>query len=836
MKRLLSPLVFGLVVVLCVACVMAVLRIAGPADAPAGIEARPPLHARLSEHVLLVIVDGLRYDVATDPARMPHFARAMRERRSAEIWAGPVSMTTSAVLAYGTGKPGGLEQIVFNVAPKRTTLNSWLENAHVRGIGIALAGDPAWVGMYGKYIGAQRLDPKGVAIHVNYDAETFAGVRDLRAGAPHVLIAHFVTPDHQGHAYGIRSRRYVEYIRSYDRQLAELLAEFGPEWTVIVTSDHGAADSGTHGADVAVQRRSPIFAYGPGIAPKTKAHEKLDQLDLAGTFAALLGVSAPAHGHGHLLLDWLALSPAARAQLACEDALRLTRLREAVAPSAEWKSQEIASCDPARDPRLIEADAQATARTAQAALAQLGDRVSSAWPLTLCSVLIALAILALLRPRSVLRAAPLASVLLAATLFGLYYNEGLDGEWPNVVRFTFFVLCNLVGLLVLFKPARLVALVEAHPVLATLMGPGLLAITYTAHVQPESYANIWAWALVFVLGGSLDSRSVTLLKGRLRVSRSDAAWLVLALIVLFPPGTKGSKFFPAAIANDPVWMLAFALLAIFAWLAGNWKQMRDLPWGSLLVTAAIVCSLLLRRSCPPLLGRASVVLFAVLATVALWRGRRQLAVGLGLASYAWVSRDFELVFVVASLLVAAKVGAALETEARLEPSTPSLAHVLLLSIFTFALLYVQRIGIQGDLDLGGMDWGAGAFRDKDVSSVTIGIALTYKYVLGCVLVLGTLLPCLPGRVAEPLVMTLIGMYVARAMSLLLMLFFCGGSYWTALRVLGDLPFALIGAVCVCLAWLALAVLRRTSGTQLELGAVLPGVQSGGFDERADGAT
>ncbi|HEY6557829.1 MAG TPA: alkaline phosphatase family protein [Polyangiaceae bacterium] len=815
---------------------MAVFRIAGPADAPAGIKARPPAHARLSEHVLLVIVDGLRYDVATDPARMPHFARAMRERRSAEIWAGPVSMTTSAVLAYGTGQPGRLEQIVFNIDPKRTTLNSWLENAHVRGIGIALAGDPAWVRMYQGYIGAQRLDPKGVAIDVNYDRDTFAGVRDLRAAAPDVLIAHFVTPDHQGHAYGIRSRRYVEYIRTYDRLLAELLAEFGPEWTVIVTSDHGAADSGTHGADAAVQRRSPIFAYGPAIAPKTKAHEKLDQLDLAGTFAALLGVSAPAHGHGHLLLDWLALSPQARAQLACEDALRLTRLREAVAPSPASNSREIASCDAARDPRLMEADARSTARGAQAVLEQLGDRVSSAWPLTLCAVLIALAILAVLRPASVLRAAPLASVLLAATLFGLYYNERLDGEWPNVVRFTFFVLCNLVGLLVLFKPARLVALVDAHPVLATLMGPGLLAITYTAHVQPESYANIWAWALVFVLGGSLGSQSVTLLKGRLRVSRSDAAWLVLGLIVLFPAGTKGSKFFPAVIANDPTWMLAFALLAIFAWVAGNWKLMRDLPWASLLVMAAIVFSLLWRRSCEPLVGRMSVVLFAVLAIVALWHGRRPLAIGLGLASYAWVSRDFELVFVVASLLVAAKVGAALEAEGRIGRSAPSLAHVLLLSIFTFALVYVQRIGIQGALDFGAMDWGAGGFRDKDVSSVTIGIALTYKYLLGCVLVLGTLLPCLSGRVAEPVVVTLIGMYVARAMSLLLMLFFCGGSYWTALRVLGDLPFALIGAVGSCLAWLALAALRRTSATQLEPGALLTDAQSGSFDERVDGAT
>ncbi len=446
-------------------------------------------------------------------------------------------------------------------------------------------------------------------------------------------------------------------------------------------------------------------------------------------------------------------------------------------------------------------------------------------------MVVALLILVLLRPAHAARAAPLAAALLAATLFGLYYNERLPGVWPNVVRFTCFVLCNLIGLIVLFRPARAVALADAYPLVTTLIGPGLLAITYTAHVQPVSYAHLCAWALVFVLSGVLDSRSITLFKGRLRVPRADAAWLLVGLVVLLPAGTKESKFFPAAIASDPAWMLGFALIAILAWTMANWRQVRQLPWASLLVVAAVVLSLLGRRACPPLLGRASVVVFALLALVALWHGRKQLAVGLGLASYAWVSRDFELVFLVASLLVAAVVARALESEARRGREVGSLAQLLLLAIFTFALVYVQRIGIQGALDFGAMDFGAGAFRDKDVSSRTIGIALTYKYVLACVLVLGTLLPSLPPQVGARLLVTLIGMYVVRAMSLLLMLFFCGGSYWTALRVIGDMPFALIGAVACSLAWLALIGFQRRSIARASAEA-----SSAGFEPRASGAT
>ena len=44
-------------------------------------------------------VDGLRYDLATDPETMPLFARAMQEHSSGEIWAGQITMTSGALLA-----------------------------------------------------------------------------------------------------------------------------------------------------------------------------------------------------------------------------------------------------------------------------------------------------------------------------------------------------------------------------------------------------------------------------------------------------------------------------------------------------------------------------------------------------------------------------------------------------------------------------------------------------------------------------------------------------------------------------------------------------------------
>jgi len=77
---------------------------------------RPPLTKKL----LLVIIDGLRYDVGSDPTRMPLYSKALSEHAGGELMAGRVSMTTSAVLGLGTGQRGSFEQVVRNVSPDPT--------------------------------------------------------------------------------------------------------------------------------------------------------------------------------------------------------------------------------------------------------------------------------------------------------------------------------------------------------------------------------------------------------------------------------------------------------------------------------------------------------------------------------------------------------------------------------------------------------------------------------------------------------------------------------------------------------------------------------------------
>jgi len=783
--------------------VWSVFEAVSPPAPPAALEKAPVTTDPLTEHLFFVIVDGLRYDVATDPEQMPIFARAMREKTSAEIWSGRISMTSSAVMSYGTGQPGRLEQIVRNVQPKPPPYDSWLEHAHARGLTLMSVGDPMWPVMYGAHLKETLDDPRGVAIDVDFNEQTFRDLRTLKQKNPNFLVGHFVTPDHQGHAYGILSERYRKHVHAFDRSLDELLREFGPEWTVIVTSDHGAADSGTHGTDTPLQRRSPIYAYGPGIAGIGPRPGKLDQNDVAGTLAALLGVSAPAHGVGHVLVDWLDLPPESAARLACTDAERALRYGTALLGDAAVAGARSAveRCRAETEPRAQTAAArQGIGHIERSVAAATGLGSRPAWlAAAACTVLAALASFLLLGRRA-LAALPAAIAFGAGALLLVLYVERLPGSFPNVARAVLFTLGNLGLLALLLRPPKVCAWLSRRANLAALLLPGLVVMSYTPNTQVESYVLLAIGAIVLWLPRRLDASAAPLSRsGWLAELRRPSTLALLAcLLALAPAGFVQKQVHPDLFYQRPELALAAALVAVGVWcLAHARKGESLLPL--LLIFGVIAASIALRRVAPPLLGRSAIVGFAAAALFALQRrpGDVLLPLGLGMASYAWVSRDVEFLTLIPALGVAELLAA---KSSQANARSPELAELLLWIGVAFGLLYVLRIGVQGSLDLGAMDWGAGGFRDPNVPAWWVGTAITYKYLAGELLVLAAMLGRFSGADRERFLKGLVVTYLGRTAMLTGMLFVCGGSFWTALRVLGDMPFALIGAFAAAFVW------------------------------------
>jgi hypothetical protein len=821
-----------------------ILKLVIPRPPPARAEAPPPFGPALTAHVVFVVIDGLRYDIATDPSRMPHLARRMRERPSGEGLSGPVSMTSAAVLAFATGQRGDVEQIVRNQGGAPVAYHSLMQSVRAAGLVTAATGERAWFSLFPGAWSMARPDPQGVAIDVDYNAEIFEATRAFLASRPRpaLLVAHFVTPDHQAHAYGVFSDRYRAHMLEFDRELEKLLRELPPDTTVIVTSDHGMTDTGSHGSSTPLQRRTPFVAHGPGIVgalDRSARDRAVDQIDVPGTIAALLGVSAPAHGRGHVRVDWLDIPDEERARIACADLARLRAYAAgALGQDAPPGLGEAAACGSPASARLSSPSSAPSARERIEGAARAAAEVDRAlgqtmiaglplgWVVPLAAMVGALALgLAALGAEGIPRAIALRGVLLALLVVAggvllTYGVELLPGRSSHPVRVALYVIGHAILLAAALKPRAAAALLRRDPALGAALLPGILIVTPTKHTQAEAFVLAGLIAgFVFVFGVPSEDRSLDrpLLRA-IREARSKLPleWLrdprilrpalaLLCLVALLPAGLREAEYLPRWILTRPSALLALAASA--ALILGLERGVRARLRGELhaapdaIIGAVIaVASLILRRAAPAPVCLAGWIGLPALAFIALRRGRRALAELLLFASYAWVSRDAELPILAAALLFAGLVGDALGEALLDRPRAP--ASVLLVVTFLFAWSFVERIGVQLGLDFVHLDWGAGAFRDEGVSPARVGAALAHKHAFARIALIYAVASALPAAHRAWALRGLFAAEIMRAATLALVLYVGRDSFWTSLRAVGELPHALLAVIALALAIVA----------------------------------
>ncbi len=783
MTRARSILLFLFAVVIAAATTIGVVRVVIPPPAPKALPIPPPASSGLTKHVVFVVVDGLRYDVATDPDRMPIFARRMQEHASGEMWAGTVSMTSSAVLTYATGQRGGADQIINNETGKQVAYNNILDNVRAAGMKTAGTGDHAWFHMFRESWSQKHPDPEGVAIDVDYNAEIFGAAYSFIRDDEHranLIVTHFVTPDHQAHAYGVLSERYRKHIREFDQKLDAFLRAIPNDTAVIITSDHGATDTGTHGSDTPVQRRSPFVAYGPGIVAARATHEPLDQVDVPSTIAALLGVPAPAHGRGHVIVDLLDAPDEQRAQIACADLERLSTYVSSIESGSP-----ASTCSGATAREKI-TSAREAARSLDAALgdASLGGR-AFAWlvPVLAFVATFALVVLTLsLFPTGVALggAALMTAIAVALTL----YVERLGGYGPTIGRVLLYVAGNALVLYAVLRTKAVADWFDRNPALGAVIFPGLLLVTPTRTTQIESFVLVAVIALMAIFG-------------RLPLARASAerrwtiAGTMLLLLLLAPIAFRENGGILPIVIKYPV---PSALLALV--MLGAVRSRGEAPALTVVGIAIAAASLWFRRSAPPALCLAAWITLPI-AGVLLLRGRTRILGELLLVSgYMWVSRDIDVPVLVAIIVLSDIVARSIGRQ--LGDDSPRALPLLAIVTYLFAITFLGRIGVENGIDFTQLDWGAGAFRDPTASVARIGVALVFKHVLAraavIYVVFSAIAPSLRFTVARALVVS----EGARACLLVIVLYVCGGSFWTALRVIGDLPHPLV-ALCVAAA-------------------------------------
>ena len=280
----------------------------------AGASPAPPAR------VLLVIIDGLRADVA---AELP-FVRELGERGArAELTSEVPVFSSAQYVSMLTGVPPRDSGVRTNVALPRTPLDNVarrLRDSGRRGVEI---GDQVdwWRILFGDDFAATRVTAP----------DALPGEATALMPGTDLLLVHLCDVDRAGHATGAASPAYRTAARIADDKTRLLAAAWGwPAANVVVLADHGHTWRGGHGGDEAGVRRSFFVAGGPAIAAAARRAD-MHMIDVAPTLAAMLSVATPATAQGRAWLDALALPAPVRAALAAADDERIARATAAAA-------------------------------------------------------------------------------------------------------------------------------------------------------------------------------------------------------------------------------------------------------------------------------------------------------------------------------------------------------------------------------------------------------------------------------------------------------------------------------------------------------------------------
>lgn len=772
------------------------------------VPARKSAHAPMTEHLLLLIPDALRYDMAVDPQLCSNFARHMQQDTHGVLWAGRVTMTSAAVLSIGAGQRGDFAQIITNLNVRRVGYNDLFTNARSSGLHVALIGDVTWAQTFGD-MEHQVVDENGIAIDVDNSPEMLAAAEEMLARKPNLALVHLIAPDHQGHAYGTNSSTYKQFLKRFDADLQRFLDRVPDDWTVLVFSDHGQTDTGAHGTDTDIMRKSPLFAYGRGIRRNVDVGD-LDQVDLGYTIATLLGIAGPAHGIGTTQTALLDLADEQAASIRCADAHRVEQLASASGQTdlAERVRATASACNtPEASPQTKQTAALAAVREYEQLAASQQSHASRRATATI--VLVGFASLAIplllaawavtgFRESRALRLAVASMVVAAIGVALTFYVERITPPYHNVVRAILFVAANGLMLWGLLAPSKAAQAYRKWPVLALSLLPGALAISYTANTQVEALVSLILCTLVWLFAPDADTQTVRRIwSGRRALAWWRIALAGLALVLLGPFGVINENPLPNLLATKPWLLLATSFALIGAWLVAGARERdgRLLKADTAIAIGAAIGAVLLRRVVPSWLGLTAMLVFPALAILAAGARRYTLAWGLGFAAYAWVSRDVELPAVVAAALVVEAVAqAAGPTTEQQHASIGTRAWtVATLVTVLFGAAFLARVSLQGGLDLTNIDYAAGSFGHPGVSQLRVFSSAVWKYASVMLLLAAIMLRPLGLELRRAVGFGFMLVFALRAATLAWILLACRSSYWSALRTLADLPSAIVTA-------------------------------------------
>jgi hypothetical protein len=259
-----------------------------PRDEAALLHDPSPSPPDQPRRVILIVIDGLRYDVATE--EMKYLQELTKQGELAEAQAPLPSLSRPAYAALVTGTTPDRIGIRTNRFLQPIPVDTVLAR-------LADAQRPAVGGANVDYM-SQNFGDAVTRWHLEYHwqdpARTDAALRAaLAEGAPLTLL-HLRDLDAIAHRDGAGDA-YREAARALDDRLRALLANLDlNQDALLITSDHGHLDRGGHGGPEPDARRVPLLLAGRGVARHNGPPRRLGAISrVAPTLSVMLGLPFP---------------------------------------------------------------------------------------------------------------------------------------------------------------------------------------------------------------------------------------------------------------------------------------------------------------------------------------------------------------------------------------------------------------------------------------------------------------------------------------------------------------------------------------------------------------
>jgi hypothetical protein len=547
--------------------------------------ARAPLAPRL----LFILVDGMGVNASLQPGWMPRLqARLPRAAWGVALASFP-TLTPNGLRALLSGRTGVPEPVFLGGMSADWESDSIMARAQAAGRRVYTIGQQDWTALFQSHAAHMDVVPYEGR---SGDAEVFRRAMVILKGRDWDLLAiHLFDLDGIGHHDGIGSANYCRKLLWLDERIAELAAAAGPQSAVVVVSDHGQSEDGSHGGMEIDARRSTFILWGPGVRPGRLG--TFTQRDSAPTLAAFMGLPPPILAEGLPRLEALALSAKDKASVWLD--LLEQRRRRWLAARADWPWLKLDPEAPLKEARALyqAKDYAACAAAAKRAVAavdhELGEHSPGQWAGRLTWLLWLLVLAAsfgsawpLARRRTRLAAAVLAVFCLGLLLCPLRWHS----LWPLAATGG---LAASAGLLLLSLASGL-----GDPALSWLgwssWWAALIAIAFPNLVD----VSLWSWAVLWLLLAMHLAR---------RASLRPLIWAAAALTscVLLSAWTSGTEMST----------LRYCLPKF------DLRRFGTAPWRAVELAAALALAAILYRRLLAALGRKAARLSGLIAAAPL---------------------------------------------------------------------------------------------------------------------------------------------------------------------------------------------------------------------------